>query len=80
MVNFLRECLELLRKSRIFATVKRKNDTIMEATTTTTTAPKKRISRTMEWALSHKWMIEVLDPELQKQCKAYKDGQRIIRP
>ena len=52
----------------------------MEATTTTTTAPKKRISRTMEWALSHKWMIEVLDPELQKQCKSYKDGQRIIRP
>ena len=49
----------------------------MEATTTD---PKKRISRTMEWALSHKWMIEVLDPELQKQCKSYKDGQRIIRP
>ena len=61
-------------------TRKRKNDTIMEATNTTTTAPKKRISRTMEWALSHKWVIEVVDPELQKQCKAYKDGQRIIRP
>ena len=33
MVNFLSECLELPRKSRIFATVKRKNDTIMEAST-----------------------------------------------
>ena len=30
MVNFLSECLELPRKSRIFATIKRKNDTIME--------------------------------------------------
>ena len=42
-------------------------------------APKKRISRTMEWALSHKWMIEVVDPELQAQCKSYKDGKKIIR-
>lgn len=42
-------------------------------------ANKKRISRTMEWALSHKWMIEVLDPELQAQCKSYKDGKKIIR-
>ena len=58
-------------------TVKFKITKKMEATTTD---PKKRISRTMEWALSHKWMIEVLDPELQKQCKSYKDGQRIIRP
>lgn len=33
MVNFLSESLELPRKSRIFATIKRKNDTIMEAST-----------------------------------------------
>lgn len=52
----------------------------MEAMNTTTTAPKKRISRTVQWARAHKWVIEVVDPELQKQCKAYKDGQRIIRP
>ena len=64
----------------IFAARKYKNDTIMEATNTTTTAPKKRISRTGRWARAHKWVIEVVDPELQKQCKAYKDGQRIIRP
>ena len=51
----------------------------MEATTTTT-APKKRISRTARWARAHKWVIEVVDPELQKQCKSYKDGQKSIRP
>ena len=51
---------------------------VMEATTTT--APKKRISRTARWARAHKWVIEVVDPELQKQCKSYKDGQKIIRP
>ena len=57
--------------------IKRQN---MEATTTTTTTPKRRISKTARWARTHKWVIEVVDPELQKQCKAYKDGQRIIRP
>ena len=51
----------------------------MEATTTVRT-PKKGISKTVRWARAHKWVIEVVDPELQKQCKAYKDGQRIIRP
>ena len=51
----------------------------METTTFTTTTPNKRISRTVQWARAHKWMIEVLDPELQKQCKSYKDGQKIIR-
>lgn len=43
-------------------------------------APKKRISRTMEWALSHKWMIELVDPELQAQCKSYRNGQKVINP
>ena len=65
---------------RIFAARKYKNNTIMEANATTTTAPKKRISRTVQWARTHKWLIEVIDPELQKQCKSYKDGQKIIRP
>jgi len=56
----------------------------MEATRTTTTpaataTPRKRLSRTMQYALTHKWMIEVVDPELQKQCKSYKDGKKIIR-
>ena len=37
----------------------------METTTFTTTTPNKRISRTVQWARAHKWMIEVLDPELQ---------------
>lgn len=51
---------------------------IMEATLTTTTR-RKRISRTARWARAHKWCIEVLDPELQAQCKSYKDGKKIIR-
>ncbi len=51
----------------------------METTPRTTTAPKRRISRTMQWALSHKWVIEVVDPELQALCKSYKDGHKIIR-
>jgi hypothetical protein len=50
----------------------------MEAKTTTTTAPKKRISRTVRWARAHKWCIEILDPELQAQCKSYKDGKKIM--
>lgn len=50
----------------------------MEANATTTTAPKKRISKTARWARAHKWVIEVVDPEQQARCKAYKDGQRII--
>ena len=55
----------------------------METTTSSTTptsAPEKRISKTVQWAKTHKWVIEVLDPELQKQCKSYKDGKKIIRP
>ncbi len=50
----------------------------MEAKTPTTTAPKKRISRTVRWARAHKWCIEILDPELQAQCKSYKDGKKIM--
>ncbi len=46
----------------------------------TATAPTRRLSRTALWARSHKWMIEVVDPELQAQCKSYKDGKKIIRP
>ena len=55
---------------------------IMEAVTRRTRTvirPKKQLSRTMKWALAHKWSIEVLDPELQAQCKSYKDGQKIVR-
>ena len=48
--------------------------------TTATSAPKRRISKTGRTARANKWVIEVLDPELQRQCKSYKDGQRIIRP
>ena len=63
-----------------FALVLHKNKTNMEARTRTTTARKRRVSRTVQWARNHKWVIEVVDPELQAQCKSYKDGQRIIRP
>ena len=37
------------------------------------------ISRTGRVARENKWVIEVLDPELQAQCKSYKDGKKIIR-
>ena len=50
----------------------------METITRTTTAPTRRISKTGRWARAHKWVIEVVDPELQAQCKSYKDGQKII--
>ena len=52
---------------------------IMEARTMTE-QPQKLISRTGQWARTHKWCIEVLDPELQAQCKSYRNGQKIIRP
>lgn len=50
-----------------------------EKTTQAAEQPKKYISRTVQWAREHKWCIEILDPELQAQCKSYKDGKKIIR-
>ena len=44
---------------------------------TTAEMPKRRISKTVEWARTHKWMIELVDPELQAQCKSYKDGKKV---
>jgi len=79
-IKNLRALCDYLAEKLYICTVKLKITKKMEATTTTTTAPKKRISRTARWARAHKWCIEVLDPELQKQCKSYKDGQKIIRP
>ena len=57
------------------------NNLTMETVTTTETTnpPQKPISRTVMWARAHKWSIELLDPELQAQCKSYKDGKKIIR-
>jgi len=49
----------------------------MEATITSA-APKKRISKTGQWARAHKWVIEILDPELQAQSKSYKNGKRAV--
>jgi hypothetical protein len=41
---------------------------------TTTTAPKKRISKTMKWARAHKGFItEVTDPELRSQLCYYRN-------
>ncbi|MBP5503041.1 MAG: hypothetical protein J6Y24_09670 [Bacteroidales bacterium] len=60
----------------------------MESTATPSTSentnqaaeqPKKCISKTVQWARAHKWCIEILDPELQAQCKSYKNGKKIIR-
>lgn len=43
--------------------------------TTTTAAPKRRISKTMRWARAHKFMIyEVTDPELRSQLCYYRNN------
>ncbi len=52
----------------------------MEAIVTNITSKSRRISQTVQWARSHKWMIELTDPGLQAQCKSYKDGRKIINP
>ncbi len=46
-------------------------------TTTTNTAPKKRISKTARWARAHKGFItEVTDPELRSQLCYYRNKDR----
>ena len=66
----------------IFAPRNKKSNKIMETTNTTTaTIPKtRRLSKTWRTAVANKWMIELVDPELQAQCKSYKDGKKIINP
>ena len=49
----------------------------MEAKTTTFPVGR-RISRAGRYARTHKWMIELTDPELQAQCKSYKNGVKIL--
>lgn len=45
--------------------------------TTTTTAPKKRISKTVRWARAHKGFIyEVTDPELRSQLANYRNKEK----
>jgi hypothetical protein len=41
---------------------------------------RRRLSKTWRTAIANKWMIELVDPELQAQCKSYKDGKKIINP
>ena len=50
----------------------------MEAVAETTTSePKKRISRTGRWARAHKFMIyEVTDPELRSQLCYYRNKDK----
>ena len=49
--------------------------------TTTTTAPKKRISKTARWARAHKFMIyEVTDPELRSQLCYYRNKENKEQP
>ena len=49
----------------------------METTTSSTTptsAPEKRISKTAQWAMSHRFMIyDVTDPELRSQLCNFRD-------
>ncbi len=45
--------------------------------TTTTTAPEKRISKTVRWARAHKGFIyEVTDPELRSQLANYRNKEK----
>jgi len=48
----------------------------MEAKNSSLTT-RRRISRTGMYARTHKWMIELASPELQAQCKSYKDGKKV---
>ena len=41
---------------------------------------RRRVSKTWKNAMANKWMIELVDPELQAQCKSYRNGQKIINP
>lgn len=50
---------------------------IMEAKVTNVSS-KRRISRTLRVARANKWMIELVSPELQAQCKSYKDGKKVV--
>lgn len=43
-----------------------------------TTIAGRRISRTARVARANKWVIELVSPELQAQCKSYRNGQKII--
>ena len=39
---------------------------------------RRRVSRAGMYARTHKWMIELASPELQAQCKSYKDGKKVV--
>ncbi len=51
----------------------------MEAKTSTIITGR-RISRTARVARANKWVIELVSPELQAQCKSYKNGEKIVNP
>lgn len=74
----LPKCLEVSETCRIFA-VGYKHIDDMEAKTTNISTGR-RISRTARVARANKWVIELVSPELQAQCKSYKDGKKIINP
>ncbi len=44
----------------------------------TTIPTSRRISRTGRVARANKWVIELVSPELQAQCKSYKDGEKVV--
>lgn len=51
----------------------------MEAKTSALTMGR-RISRAGRVARANKWAIELVSPELQAQCKSYRNGQKIATP
>lgn len=51
----------------------------MEAKTTNISSGR-RMSRAGRVARANKWVIELVSPELQAQCKSYRNGQKIINP
>ena len=78
MVKKYLQNLEVTEILRIFVARNHKKRK-MEAKTTNVST-RRRLSKTIRTARANKWVIELVSPELQAQCKSYRDGQKIINP
>jgi len=80
------ECAKISKKAEAIAEYIAENDYLCtrnvikkqkDMATTTDTAPKRRISKTMRWARAHKGFIyEVTDPELRSQLANYRNKEK----
>jgi hypothetical protein len=69
--NFIHFFVSLQREIKLIKKMEAKTKII---------STRRRLSKTWRTAVANKWMIELVDPELQAQCKSYKDGKKIINP